>query len=100
MIAGPGYKLMSFVLWLKIVVKLRVAAGELVTVDSPLLVRDNRGVLVPMTGDFMARRDTHYASLAGSKPLSTVEEEGLPWRRCGVGFIWRQSPMPCAIHRG
>ena len=26
-IAGPGYKLMSFVLWLKIVVKLRLAFG-------------------------------------------------------------------------
>ena len=64
-IAGPGYKLMSFVLWLKIVVKLRVAAGEHITVDSPLLVRHNRGVLVPMTGDFMARMDRHYAPKLG-----------------------------------
>ena len=64
-IAGPGYKLMSFVQWLRIVVKLRVAAGELLPVDSPSFVQDNRGVPVTMPGDFMARRDTYYAPKLG-----------------------------------
>ena len=50
-IAGSGYKLMSFVLWLKIVIKLRVVFGEYLTVSSPLLVRTNRSSLVPMTGE-------------------------------------------------
>ena len=65
MVAGPGYRLMSFVLWLKVVVKLRVAFGEVVTVNSPLLVRENRGALVPMTGGFMSRMDKHYAPKLG-----------------------------------
>ena len=46
-IAGPGYKLMSFVLWLKILIKLRLAFGEHLQPTSPLLVRVNRGKLVP-----------------------------------------------------
>ena len=46
-------------------VKLRVAAGELLTVGSPLFVQDNRNVPVTMPGDFMARRDTHYAPKLG-----------------------------------
>ena len=53
-IAGPGYRLMSFVLWIKITVKLRVKFGEALTVKSPLLVRVNKGRLVPMTGAYMA----------------------------------------------
>ena len=64
-IAGPGYKLMSFVLWLKIVVKLRLAFGEHLNASSPLLVRVNRGKLVPMTGDFMRRIDKVYAPKLG-----------------------------------
>ena len=65
MVAGPGYRLMSFVLWLKVVVKLRVAFGEVLTVNSPLLVRENRGALVPMTGGFMSRMDKQYAPKLG-----------------------------------
>ena len=64
-IAGPGYKLMSFALWLKIVIRLRVALGEHLTVDSLLLVRKNRGRLVPMTGDFLRRMDLIYAPKLG-----------------------------------
>ena len=60
-IAGPGYKLMSFALWLKITIKLRVALGEHLTINSPLLVRTNRTKLVPMTVDFMRRMDKSYA---------------------------------------
>ena len=68
-IAGPGYRLMSFVLWIKITVSLRVRQGESLTVDSPLLVRKGgRGKtakIVPMTGNFMARMDKQYASTLG-----------------------------------
>ena len=56
---------MSLVLWLKIMVKLRLHFGEILTVDSPLLVRMNKGQLVPMTGTFMARMDKIYAPALG-----------------------------------
>lgn len=56
---------MSFILWLKIVVKLRVKLGETLSVQSPLLVRLNKGVLVPMTGAFMARMDERFAPALG-----------------------------------
>ena len=56
---------MSFVLWLKIMVKLRLHFGEILTVDSPLLVRMNKGQLVPMTGTFMARMEKIYAPALG-----------------------------------
>ena len=36
-VAGPGFRHMSFALWLKVVVRLRVGLGEPLTVDSPLL---------------------------------------------------------------
>ena len=64
-IAGPGYKLMSIVLWIKLTVNLRLRQGELVTVDSPLLVRKGKKMLVPMTGCFMARMDKRYAPALG-----------------------------------
>ena len=78
--AGPGFRLMSFVLWLKIEVKLRVQFGELLTVDSPLLVRMSKGKLVPMTGAFMAQMDKTYRHWAGSKLRYTVEGEVLQLR--------------------
>ena len=56
---------MSLVLWLKIGVKLRLQIGELLTVDSPLLVRMSKGKLVPMTGAFMAQMDKTYAPTLG-----------------------------------
>ena len=61
-IAGLGYKLMSFALWLKIVIRLRVALGEYITINSPLLVRENCGTLVIMAGDYMRRMDLIYAT--------------------------------------
>ena len=64
-IAGPGYKAMSFLLWLKVVVKLRTANGENIAMDSPILVRENRGKIVPMTGQFMASMDRIYAPTLG-----------------------------------
>ena len=64
-IAGPGYKSMSFVLWIKITVSLRLNKGEVLSVNSPvnrpLLVRKGKQGLVPMTCDFMTRMDKLYA---------------------------------------
>ena len=51
-IAGPGHQHLSFIRWLKIVVLLRARRGEVLTVDSPLLVRVAKSKLVPMTGVF------------------------------------------------
>ena len=56
---------MSVALWLKILVMLRLSSGEKLTADSPLLVRENRGKIVPMTGAFMARKDKAYAPALG-----------------------------------
>ena len=64
-IAGPGYKQMSLVTWIKVAVCIRVRRGESLTVSSPLLVRENKGKLVPMTGAFMSRMDKIYAPTLG-----------------------------------
>ena len=64
-IAGPGYRLMSFVLWIKITVRHRVKFGETPTVKSSLLVRVNKGRLVPMTGAYMAQVDKDIAPALG-----------------------------------
>ena len=64
-IAGTGYRQMSVALWIKITVSLRVQRGEALTVNSPLLVRESRGDLVPMTGQFMAAMDKKYAPKRG-----------------------------------
>ena len=64
-IAGPGYRLMSFVKWLKVVVKLRLRLKEKLTVDSPLLVRLRQGRVVPMTGAYMASMDKIYSPVLG-----------------------------------
>ena len=64
-IAGPGHKSMSFVLWIKITVSLRLNKGEVLNVNSPLLVRKGKKGLVPMTGDFMSRMDKLYAPVLG-----------------------------------
>ena len=63
--AGPGFRLMSFALWLKIGVKLRMQFGESLTVTSPLLVCMSKGKLLPMTGAFMAQMDKIYAPTLG-----------------------------------
>ena len=64
-IAGPGHRRMSVVLWLKVLVKLRIARGEVLTADSALLVRENRGKIVPLTGAYMAGLDKVYAPVLG-----------------------------------
>ena len=56
---------MSLVVWLKIVVKLRITQGEVLTVNSPLLVRMRRGKIVPMTGAYMASMDKVYGTVLG-----------------------------------
>ena len=38
-------------------------SGEQITVDSPLLVRERQGKLVPMTGAFMSRMDRTYGPI-------------------------------------
>ena len=43
-IAGPGYKCMSFVLWIKITVSLRLNKGEVLT---PLLASEGKGGISP-----------------------------------------------------
>ena len=64
-VAGPGYRHMSIILWLKIVVKLRLKLNEKLTVNSPILVRENGKKIVPMTGQYMMKRDKTYAPILG-----------------------------------
>ena len=64
-IAGPGFRLMSFVTWLRVVIRIRLELGEKISLDSPLLVRENRGRIVPMTGAYMAAMDRIYAPKLG-----------------------------------
>ena len=63
MIAGPGYRLLSLVRWIKVVVRLRTQKKERLTANSPLLVRERNGKIVPMTGDFMSRMDKRYGPI-------------------------------------
>ena len=60
-IAGPGFRLMSFVTWLRVVIRIRLELGEKISLDSPLLVRENRKRIVPMTSAFMTAMDRIYA---------------------------------------
>ena len=64
-IAGPGFRLMSFVTWLRVVIRIRLELGERISLDSPLLVRMNRNRIVPMTGAFMTAMDKVYAPKLG-----------------------------------
>ena len=56
---------MSFVKWLKVIVKLRLRRKEKLTVESPLLVRIKQNKVVPMTGAFMASMDKIFAPVLG-----------------------------------
>ena len=87
-VAGPGYKLMSFVLWLKVVVKLRVKHGETLTRESPILVREREGKIVPMTASFMTRMDKLY-----SPPLGWIKAT-LHSRRRGFAT----AAVRCGLH--
>ena len=64
-IVGPGFRLLSFVFWLKTIVRLRIRHGEKISLDSPLLVRKSHNRIVPMTGAFMARMDKSFAPHLG-----------------------------------
>ena len=64
-IAGPGYKLMSFVKWLKIIVRLRISRGERLSVNSPLLVRTKGKKIVPLTGAYMTSMDKIFGPVLG-----------------------------------
>ena len=64
-IAGPGYRHVSFVKWLKVIVKLRLRRKERLSVNSPLLVRIKQGKVVPMTGAFMTSMDRIFAPVLG-----------------------------------
>ena len=87
-IAGPGYRLMSLVRWIKVVVRLRVLKKEKLTMDSPLLVRERRGEIVPMTGAFMSRMDKTYAPI-------------LKWGQATIHSRWRgfaTAAVRCGLH--
>ena len=78
---------MSFVLWIKVLVKLRLGKGEKLSVDSPLLVREKKGKLVPMTADYMARRDKDYSPILGwTKATIHSRRRGFATAavRCGI----------------
>ena len=60
-IAGPGYQKMHLIRWIKVGVKLRLRHKEILTADSPILVRLKKGKIVPMTASFMSRMDKKYA---------------------------------------
>ena len=62
-IAGPGYRMMNLIRWIKVVVKLRLRYKEKLTAHSPLLVRVSKGKIVPMTASFMCRMDKKDASV-------------------------------------
>ena len=62
-IAGPGYKDLSFGRWIKAVVRLRLLRGEKLTTSSPLLVRSRGRIIVLMMGAFMSRMDKVYAPI-------------------------------------
>ena len=64
-IAGPGYRQMSIALWIQITVRLRVRRCEKLSVRSPILVRENKGKLMPMTAQFMSAMDKKYAPVLG-----------------------------------
>ena len=86
-IAGPGHRHMSLVLWLKVVVKLRLQHKEPLTADSPLLVREKQGQLVPMTGAYMTSMDKVYAPVLGwVKTTINSRRRGFATAavRCGV----------------
>ena len=45
--------------------KLRLKHQEKITVDSPILVRQKGNTVVPMTGEYMMRKDKTYAPILG-----------------------------------
>ena len=56
---------MSLARWIKIVVSIRLRHSEAISIDSPQLVRENKGKIVPMTGTYMAKMDKIYGPELG-----------------------------------
>ena len=81
MIAGPGIRRMSVVLWLKVLLK-RIARKEVLTADSTILVRENRGKLVPLAWAYMARLD----KVDAVRLRCTAGVEGSPLRLSGAAY--------------
>ena len=52
-------------MWVKIAVKLRLNQGEVLSGSSPLLVRLNRGKIVPMTASYVSSMDKIYSPILG-----------------------------------
>ena len=78
---------MSFIFWIKIVVCLRLKLGENLSVKSPLLVRQVRGKIVPLTGNYVSRMDRIYAPILGwSKATIHSRRRGFATAavRCGL----------------
>ena len=89
MIAGPGYRHMSIWLWLRITVKLRLRNNEILSPDSPLLLRLNKGKLVPMTGNLMAKMDkVHVPILSWYKATILNRRRGFATAAVKVVFTW------------
>ena len=68
-------------------VNLRIRRREKLTVDSPLLVRERHGKIVPMTAAFMTRMDKDYTSvLSWGKATIHSRRRGFATAavRCGV----------------
>ena len=87
---------MSFVLWIKITVSLRLNNGEVLT---PLLARKGKEGLVPMTGAFMARMNNLYAPGLGWLMVtihSRLRGFATAAERCGS--IWQAYALQCAIY--
>ena len=89
-IAGPGFKLMSLALWIRVVVALRLKHAEPITVDSPLLVRMKKDQIVPMTANFMAQKDKVYCPiLKWNKATIHSRRRGFATAAVRSGFTWR-----------
>ena len=63
LIAGLGYRLMSHPRWITVVVKLRSRRKVSLFAASPILVREIKSKIVPMSGNFMAKMDKVYGSI-------------------------------------
>ena len=83
---------MSLVRWLKVVVALRVKLKEKLSIDSPLLVRERRGSVIPMTAAFMSRMDRSYTHILNwGKATIHVDAGDLQRPRCDVVCTWQKS---------
>ena len=66
---GPGHRRISVLYWLKESLMRRIAARELLSVDSLLLVRLKGDRVVAMTSAWRQKRDLVLPSIIGWDPL-------------------------------